>query len=108
MNNYDEKYGAEEAFIVEPEGFSKIIRYLAGQTFVANDPRLRFNETVTEVHYTLDEDQSVPASLPTNGVYVKTASGNEYWAQYCIITFSVQSFFVSSNKLLEILDSVCI
>ena len=92
MNNYDEKYGVEEAFVTEPEGFVKVIRYLAGQTFTANDPRLRLNEMVTEVHYDLESDQSVPEDLPTDeGVYVKTASGNEYYASYCIITFTVRS-----------------
>lgn len=82
MNNYDEKYGEEEAFIVDPEGFVKVVRYLAARTFTANDPRLRFNEMVTEVNY-------APAS--SEGVYVKTASGNEYYARFAIITFSVSS-----------------
>ena len=91
MNNYDEKYGVEEAFVTEPEGFVKVIRYLAGQTFTANDPRLRLNEMVTEVHYALESDQSVPEGLPTDGVYVKTTSGSEYYASYCIITFTVRS-----------------
>ena len=76
-------------------------RYLAGETFAANDPRLRFNEMVTEVYFTLEDDQSVPAGLPNNGVYVKTSSGNEYWAQYCVITFRCDHVLVSSDKMLE-------
>lgn len=92
MNNYDEKYGAEEAFIVDPEGFVKVVRHLAARTFTANDQRLRFNEVVTEVHYSLATDQSVPVGLPEEGVYVKTASGNEYYARFAIITFSVSSY----------------
>ena len=86
----DEVYGYKDAFIIDPNGFSKIIRHIADETFAPNDPRLLLNEAVTEVHFYLENDARVPDGLPDDGVYVKTATGNKYWARYCIITFPVQ------------------
>ena len=92
-NNQTEVYGFEEVLIVDPDGFAKLIRCLANQTFSSNDSRLHLNEIVTELHFALDNDSTVPAGLPNYGVYVKTAAGNQYWARFCIITFSVRSLF---------------
>lgn len=107
MNNREvEDFGTEEALVVDPEGFAKIIRYLAKQTFTANDKRLLFNETVTEVHWVLENDTDVPEGLRKEGVFVKTAAGNEYYAPYGIITFPVRSFFrglIFSSVLLYIM-----
>ena len=75
--------------VLDPEGFTKVIRHVAEQTFSANDTRLRLNELVTEVHFALENDQYVPNDLRNDGVYVKTASGRTYWARFCIITFPV-------------------
>lgn len=91
LNNREpEVYGNEEVLVIDPDGFVKIIRHLASQTFTANDPRLRLNEMVSEVRYELETDPSVPEDLRNDGVYVKTADGKEYWARCCIITFSVR------------------
>ena len=86
----EEVYGYKDAFIIDPEGFSKVIRHIAEETFTKNDPRLLLNEAVTEIHFSLENDARVPSGLPDDGVYVKTATGNKYWARYCIITFPVQ------------------
>ena len=88
-NSQDEIFGKKDNFIPDSEGFLKPIRYLAAQVFAGMESRMRLNELVTEVHFALENDVEVPAGLPKNGVYVKTASGNEYWARYCIITFTV-------------------
>ena len=88
-NKEDSVYGKKEALVVDPEGFSKIIRHLASQTFTPNDTRLHLNKTVSEVHFVLENDTNVPDDLPVEGVYVKTAGGNAYWAPFCIITFTV-------------------
>ena len=85
-------FGKKDNFIPDSEGFLKPIRYLAAQVFAGSEFRLRMNEMVTEVHYALENDDQVPADLPKNGVYVKTAAGKEYWARYCIITFTVSKF----------------
>jgi polyamine oxidase len=87
-NTQDEVFGKKDNFIPDSEGFLKPIRYLAAQVFAGIEFRLRMNEIVTEVHYALENDGQVPADLPKYGVYVKTAEGKEYWARYCIITFS--------------------
>lgn len=93
MNSDQEKvYGKQDFLVRDPEGFSKLIRHLSNQTFASNDPRLRLNERVVEVHFELENDESVPNDLPDDGVgvYVKTAAGNEYYARFCIITFPVR------------------
>lgn len=82
----EEVYGKKDMFVVDPDGFSKIIRHIAEQTFAENDSRLLLNERVSEVYL-----EHLPDGLPDNGVYVKTAAGNEYWARFCIITFPVRS-----------------
>lgn len=89
-NNEQEKYGKEEAYIVDSGGFSKGVSYMASQVFATGDQRLRLNELVTEVHTDPANDQSIPLNYQNDGVYVVTASGNAYWAKYCIITFSVR------------------
>lgn len=93
----EEVYGYKDAFVVDPEGFSKVIRRVASQTFAPNDPRLLLNETVAEVHFALENDARVPDGLPDDGVYVKTAAGNKYWARYCIVTFPVRHFPLSTS-----------
>ena len=87
-------FGKEDHFVTDSEGFLKPIRHLAAQVFAGSEFRLRINETVSEVHFALENDEQVPAGLPKNGVYVKTAAGNEYWARYCIITFTVYRFLL--------------
>ena len=82
-------FGKKDSFIPDSEGFLKPIRHLAAQVFAGSEFRLRMNEKVSEVHFALENDEKVPGDLPKNGVYVKTAAGNEYWARYCIITFTV-------------------
>lgn len=89
-NKETDVYGSQEVLVIDPDGFVKIIRYLSGQTFTANDSRLRLSETVNEIHYELENDQNVPDGLPKDGVYVRTSGGNEYWARHCILTFSVR------------------
>ena len=91
LNSTKGGFGSEEVLIVDTDGFAKLVRCLANKTFTGNDSRLHLNETVSEVHYNLNNDSSV-SGLPNYGVYVKTSSGNEYWAQYGIITFSVRVF----------------
>ena len=91
MNNKEEEvYGTEEALVVDQDGFAKIIRHLAAQTFSPNDARLHLNEMVSEVHFELENNTNVPDGLPKEGVYVKTSGGNEYYAHFCIITFTVR------------------
>ena len=99
-NNETEVYGFEEVFIVDPDGFAKLIRCIANQTFSSDDSRLHLNETVSEVHFALDDDLTIPTGLPNYGVYVKTASGNQYWARFCIITFSVRSTYYINRLFL--------
>lgn len=108
MNSNDvDMFGDDDSFIVDPEGFAKIIRYLAAQTFTSiNDRRLRFNELVTDVHYALADDPIAALSNSQKGVYVKTASGNEYYARFCIITFSVSSIFRKSWSYHIILTNI--
>ena len=78
MNNENwDVFGKEDALVVDPSGYAKIIRHLAAQTFTPNDSRLHFNETVSEMHYELENDQNMPSGLPNNGVYVKTTEGNK-------------------------------
>ena len=78
--------------MLDPAGFTKVIHHVAGQTFGANDARLRLNELVTEVHFALENDQYVPNDLRNDGVFVKTASGRAYWARFCVITFPVRYY----------------
>ena len=81
-------YGEGDAMVVDTDGYAKIVRHLATQTFVGGErnPRLLFRETVSEVHLS-----SADAECSTDcGVFVRTAEGHEYSAQYSIITFSVQ------------------
>ena len=93
LNSTKGAFGSEEVLIVDTDGFAKLVRCLANQTFTVNDSRLHLNETVSEVHYNLTNDSSV-SGVPNYGVYVKTSSDNEYWAQYAIITFTVRVFTV--------------
>ena len=95
-----ETYGAGNQLIVDPDGFAKLVRHLAAQTFVRgeNDPRLLLHETVRQVQlYKPEREQqqnpdSSVSNAPLNeleSVYVRTAEGHEFVARYCIITFSV-------------------
>ena len=96
MNNkqYDNVYGKIDALVIDQKyGYGNIIHHLAIQTFRLDDSRLNFEEKVSEVHYELENDKNVPFYVPKYGVYVKTTNGNEYWAQYCIITFTVGTFY---------------
>ena len=88
-NSQEEVFGKKDCFVPDSEGFLKPIRHLATQVFAGSESRLRLNEKVTEVHFALENEKEVPDGLPQNGVYVKTAAGNEYWARFCIITFTV-------------------
>ena len=98
-----ETYGAGNELIIDPDGFSKIVRYLAAQTFVRgeNDPRLLLHETVRQVQlYSPEREQKNPDDSASNAplderesVYVRTAEGHEFVARYCIITFSVFARF---------------
>lgn len=79
-------------------GYSSMVRRLADQTFDDEDPRLLLGETVREVQLDADVAQCHPESSASNSIaneseriYVRTAAGHEYRAQYCIITFSVYS-----------------
>lgn len=87
----EEVYGYCDHFIPDPWGLSKVVDLLAAETFtMPNDTRLRLKEPVTDVHFDLENDSDVPSDLPREGVYVKTATGEQYWARYCIITFTVR------------------
>ena len=79
-----ETYGGGNELVVDPDGYAKLVRHLAAQTFVRgeNDPRLLLHETVRQVQLSTLES-----------VYVRTAEGHEYVARYCIITFSVFAKF---------------
>ena len=87
----DEMYGEGDAMVVDTEGYAKIVRHLAAHTFIGgeHDPRLLLRETVSEVHLSTADDECSTDC----GVYVLTAEGHEYSAQYAIITFSVQPVF---------------
>ena len=98
-------YGGGNELVVDPDGYSKLVRHLAAQTFVGGerDPRLLLHETVRQVHLYAPklEQQNPDECLPDccsssspllnerESVYVRTAEGHEYIARYCIITFSV-------------------
>ena len=93
-----EEYGEGDAMVVDAEGYAKVVRHLAAQTFDGgeSDPRLLLHETVREVRLCIDNGNHLPdssaPSLAANErerVCVRTAEGHEYRAQYCIVTFSV-------------------
>ena len=86
----EEVYGIQDHFLPDSWGLTKVVQHLAKEIFAENDPRLRLNETVTEVHFALDNDRSIPDDIPKEGVLVKTASGNKYYGRFCIITFTVR------------------
>ena len=91
--------------VVDPDGYAKLVRHLAAQTFLdgERDPRLLLHETVRQVQFyePKGEQQNQDDCLPDccsssnpllnerDSVYVRTAEGHEYIARYCIITFSV-------------------
>ena len=93
-----EEYGEGDAMVVDTEGYAKVVRHLAAQTFVGgeSDPRLLLHETVREVHLCIDDGEHLtdssapnPAANVREHICVRTAEGHEYRAQYCIVTFSV-------------------
>lgn len=98
-----ETYGEGNKLVVDPEGFAKVVRHMADQTFTGGecDPRLRLHETVSHVRLYAPEQLNADEGLADccsassallnerESVYVRTAEGNEYVARYCIITFSV-------------------
>ena len=96
MNDFqEEKFGVCADFVKDPDGYVKIIHSLANSIFTPNDSRLKLNEKVTEVHYSL-EKEVLPEMMPHEGVFVKTQSGKLYFVKYCIITFS-NAVILSNN-----------
>jgi hypothetical protein len=100
LNKTYELYGEGDAMVIEPEGYAKIVRHLAKQTFIdgESDPRLLLHETVREVHLLAvngecnsNSTSSNPAENNRDRVRVLTSNGNEYYARYCIVTFSVRN-----------------
>ena len=94
----EEVYGEGEAMVVDAEGYAKVVRHLAAQTFDggAGDPRLLLRETVRELLLCSQEHECLTGSSASGStadererVCVRTAQGHEYRAQYCIVTFSV-------------------
>lgn len=69
--------GGEQFFVTDPRGYVHIVECLAGMFLEPGDSRLQLNTTVTKVKW--DE----------NGVYVTSANGDVFTADYGLVTFSI-------------------
>ena len=68
--------GGEQFFVTDSRGYVHIVDCLADMFLEPKDPRLQLNTTVTEVNWNEE------------GVYVTSANGDVYTADYALVTFS--------------------